>query len=277
MSANRATAPSSRLPAADCRLPVIRAPVTECREVYADTFALWLVAPEVSRGAKVGQFVMVRCGEGYDPLLPRAFSFYRMRDTEYGRELGLLFEVVGRGTDWMARRRPGDEVEAFGPLGHGYSVRPDSQNLLLVAGGIGVAPLVWLADEQVARGRNVVLLMGARDAAHLYPVSMLSPEVELVPATDDGSAGHHGFVTDLLPQYAAWADQVFACGPTPMFRSMAETLRALTFRKSCQVLLEERMACGTGICYSCAVETRRHGIKLICKDGPRFELREVFG
>jgi dihydroorotate dehydrogenase electron transfer subunit len=258
------------------RLPRVAALVTESRELYPHTFVLWVRAPEVSRGATVGQFAMLRCGEGYDPLLPRALSFYRIRDTEHGREIGFLYEVVGRGTEWLSRLRPGDTVELFGPLGHGYSVRPGTQNLLLVAGGIGVAPLVWLADEQVARGRNVTLLLGARTADQLYPSAVLPPEVEVVTATDDGSVGHHGVVTDLLPEYAAWADQIFACGPTPMFRSMAEVLRRVQYRKSCQALLEERMACGTGICYSCAVETRRGGMKLICKDGPRFELRDVF-
>jgi dihydroorotate dehydrogenase electron transfer subunit len=262
--------------AAGMRPPLLRAPVVECREVYADTFALWLRAPELTRAA-VGQFAMVRCGEGYDPLLPRALSIYRVRDGDEGREAGFLIEVTGRGTAWLARRRPGDTVALFGPLGRGFVPRPGVHNLLLVAGGIGVAPLVWLADEQTARGRNVTLLLGARDAAHLYPTALLPPEVEVVLATDDGSAGHHGFVTDLLPAYAAWADQIFACGPMAMFHAMAAVLRRLPYRRSCQVLLEEQMACGTGICYSCAVETRRQGMKLICKDGPRFELRDVFG
>ncbi|MBI2760746.1 MAG: dihydroorotate dehydrogenase electron transfer subunit [Chloroflexi bacterium] len=255
---------------------VVAARVTESREVYTNTFVLWLSAPEVSRGAKVGQFVMVRCGEGADPLLPRALSIYRLRDTPEGRELGLLYEVVGRGTQWLSRRHTGDTVELYGPLGHGYRITPRSQNLLLVAGGIGVAPLVWMADDATAAGRNVTLLMGARCADYVFPAEMLPAEVELVIATDDGSAGHHGFVTDLLPQYAAWSDQILGCGPTPMFRSMATKLRSLQYRKSCQVLLEERMACGTGICYSCAVETRRRGMKLICKDGPAFELRDIY-
>lgn len=250
--------------------------VTESRRITGDTYALWMAAPEISRGAKPGQFVMVHCGEGYDPLLPRAFSFYRIRDTEHGREFGLLYDVVGRGTEWMSRRGEGDEVEVYGPLGHGYSIKPGSRNLLLVGGGIGSAPLVWLADEAVARGLSVTMLLGARSAEHLYPSELLSPEVELITATDDGSAGHRGFVTDLLKEYAGWSDQIFACGPTPMFRSMAAILRAIQYRKSCQVLLEERMACGTGICYSCSVATRRNGIKLICKDGPKFELRDVY-
>ena len=276
MSTDSATSPASLHSAPGSRRPLVSARVTESRAVYPNAYVLWLLAPEVSRGAKVGQFVMVRCGEGYDPLLPRAFSIYRVRDGEHGREFGLLYDVVGRGTEWLARRRPGETVQLFGPLGHGYAVRPGVQNVLLVGGGIGVAPLVWMADDQVERGRNVTLLLGARTTDQLYPASLLPAEVEFVTATDDGSAGHRGFVSDLVPQYAGWADQVFACGPTPMFRAMASVLRSVQYRKSCQVLLEERMACGTGICYSCAVETRRNGMKLICKDGPRFELRDVF-
>lgn len=266
----------AQAPAADVRLPVIAARVTESREVYRDTHVLWLTAPLIARRAKVGQFAMLRCGEGYDPLLGRPLSFYRLRDTEYGHEIGFLHEVVGRGTEWLARRQPGETVELYGPLGHGYSVKPGTRNLLLVAGGIGVAPLVWMADDAAARGLSVTLLMGARSADFLYPAELLPPEVELVTATDDGSAGHHGVITDLLPQYSSWADQILGCGPTPMYRSMAAMLRQAQYRKSCQVLLEERMACGTAICYSCAVETRRSGIKLICKDGPKFELRDVF-
>ena len=141
-----------------------------------------------------------------------------------------------------------------------------SQNLLLVAGGIGVAALVALADEAAAEGRSLTLLQGARTAARLFPTALLPPEVEVVTATDDGSAGHHGPVTDLLAQHLPWADQVFACGPTPMFRAMAAVVRQEASRKPVQALLEERMGCGTGVCYSCAVFTRR-GVRLVCKDG----------
>jgi dihydroorotate dehydrogenase electron transfer subunit len=102
----------------------------------------------------------------------------------------------------------------------------------------------------------------------------LPTEVEVVTATDDGSAGHRGLVTELLPQYLPWADQVFACGPNAMYEAMAAIMRQQASRKPVQVLLEEHMACGMGVCYCCAVFTRR-GVRLVCKDGPRFELREV--
>ena len=257
------------------QMKLIEARVAEAAELYPKNWILWLDAPEAARGAQVGQFLMVQCGEELDPLLPRAFSIHRLRETPAGPQFALLFTVAGRGTAWLARRRPGDLIPLFGPLGHGYTVHPGSRNLLLVAGGIGVAPLVWFADEQVARGSNLTLLLGARTADQLYPAQLLPAEVEVVACTDDGSAGRGALVSDLLPEFLLWADQVFACGPTAMFRSLAEELHRAAWRKPVQALLEERMACGTGICYSCAVETRR-GTRLVCKDGPCFELRDVY-
>ena len=132
-----------------------------------------------------------------------------------------------------------------------------------------------LADQALTGGKSVTLLQGARTAAKLFPHQMLPGDIESVSATDDGSTGHHGYVTDLLPDYLSWADQVFACGPNPMFASMAEVMRKARSRKPVQALLEERMGCGTGVCYGCAVFTRK-GVRLVCRDGPRFELRDVF-
>ncbi len=218
---------------------------------------------------------MVRCSEGFDPLLPRPFSFHRFRNSGPERHFALLSDVRGRGTEWLSRRKAGDEVRLFGPLGKGYEVNPKAQNLLLVGGGLGVAALVALADEAVAAGKSVTLLQGARNGDLLYPPRMLVQEVEVISATDDGTAGHHGYVTELLPEHLSWADQVFACGPNPMMATMARILREARSRKPVQALMEERMGCGTGICYGCAVFTRK-GVRLVCKDGPRFDLREVF-
>jgi dihydroorotate dehydrogenase electron transfer subunit len=256
-------------------MKLLDARVTEVRELYPRNWIVWLIAPAATEGATVGQFVMVQCGEGLDPLLPRAFSIHRLRTGGAGPEWAILFTVVGTGTSWLSCRRPGDVVHLFGPLGHGYSVNPSARNLLLVAGGIGVAPLVWLADERVGKGDSVTMLLGARTADQLYPPELLPPEVEVVACTDDGSAGRKALVSALVPEFLLWTDQVFACGPTPMLQALkSEVLRAV-WRKPVLALLEERMACGTGICYSCAVETR-HGMKLICKDGPCFDLREVY-
>jgi dihydroorotate dehydrogenase electron transfer subunit len=189
--------------------------------------------------------------------------------------MALLFTLVGVGTEWLSRRVPGDRLSFFGPLGNGYNIERASRNLLLIAGGIGVAPLIWMADERVQNGDNVTLILGARSADQLFPNELLPPEVEVIACTDDGTGGRQALVSELLCEFLPWADQVFACGPTPMFKALKNEWLRATWRKPVQALLEERMACGTGICYSCAVVTR-HGIRLICKDGPAFDLREVY-
>ncbi len=252
-----------------------RAVVLSCEEVYESTRLVWLSAPAVGRTAQPGQFLMIRCGEGWDPLLPRPMSFHRFRQAGEERQFAILFDLRGRGTDWLWRRQPGDVVSLFGPLGRGYAVKRQSQNLLVVTGGIGVAALVALADEAIGEGRAVTLLQGAKTASKLFPLGSLPTEVEVVSATEDGSAGHRGLVSELLPQYLPWADQVFACGPNAMYEAMAGIMRQEASRKSVQVLLEEHMACGMGVCYCCGVFTRR-GVRLVCTDGPRFELRELF-
>ena len=273
------------------------ATVVENARVYGDTYVTWFHAPELGRGAYPGQFLMLRCsddaaygseacaGHADDPLLPRPMSYHRVCVGAHGPEWAILYEVVGRGTAWLAARRPGDRVYGWGPLGRGYHVGRGSRNLLLVAGGIGVAPLVWLADDAVARGLNVTIIIGARSAAHVFPSALLPKEVEVVVTTDDGSAGRAGFVTEPFAELLEWCDQPFACGPNAMFAAMATVARTAGVRRSVQVLLEERMACGTGLCYGCAVEVRVRGrtarlggrsMKLVCKDGPRFDVRDVW-
>jgi dihydroorotate dehydrogenase electron transfer subunit len=263
--------------------------VAENERLYGDTHVTWFAAPEIAQGAAPGQFVMLRCvepplrGEALpsasalpdDPLLPRPMSIHRLRPGPAGPEWSILYDVVGQGTEWLASRQPGDLVFAWGPLGHGYTIRSTSQHLLLVAGGIGVAPLVWFADEAVAQGKSVVLVLGGRHAEQIFPTSLLAAEVELAITTEDGSLGQRGLATDAFIEHLEWCDQAFACGPNAMFRAMANAMRTVRARRPVQVLLEERMGCGTGICYGCAVETRR-GMRLVCEDGPKFDLREVF-
>ena len=252
-----------------------RARVVEHHEIAAGMFLMWLSSPAVARGATSGRFLMIHCSDSLDPLLPRPMSFHRFRQSAGEWQFAILYDVRGRGTAWLASRKPGDEITVFGPLGRGYGLGSDAQNVLLVAGGMGVAAVISLADEAIAGGRSVTLLQGARREGLLFPHSLLPTDVEAVSATDDGSAGHHGLVTGLLAEHLPWADQTFACGPNPMFASMADVVKGARSRKPVQALLEERMGCGTGVCYGCAVFTRK-GVRLVCRDGPRFDLREVF-
>ncbi len=279
--------------------------VVENTRLYGNTYITWFSAPELLRGATPGQFLMLRCADlmagasespsaadlSDDPLLPRAMSYHRVRPStelgtggEDGPEFAILYDVVGRGTAWLAQRNAGDVVYAWGPLGKGYSLPRGGrgQNLLLVGGGIGIAPLLWLVDEAVAKGHSVVLLDGARDAAGVFPAGLIPSEAEVVVTTQDGSQGRHGLVTDVFVDYFDWADQTYLCGPNAMFAAIADVLRThegsgrMRRRKPVQVLLEAQMGCGTGICYGCAVFDRRGVARLVCKDGPRFELRDIW-
>ena len=249
--------------------------VVETAEIYADTYVTWYEGDEFCRDAQPGQFVMVRPRAGLDPFLGRAFSFYRFRERRGERQFALLYHVVGRATAIMAAQRPGDLVQITGPLGHGFEVAANARNLLLVGGGVGIAPLVALADAQIAQEKQIVLCFGARDAAGVYPADLLPAEVEYAASTEDGSLGRRGLVTDLFADYLPWADQSLACGPTPMFRAMADVVRRDGMRRRVQILMETEMACGTGICYGCAVFTKK-GVRLCCKDGPRFALADLY-
>ena len=143
--------------------------------------------------------------------------------------------------------------------------------MLLVAGGIGIAPLYFLAQQAIKKGHRVTLLYGTVDK-NRYPVA---PEIEAVAVTEDGSEGEKGFVTDLLPRFVEEADQVFACGPMPMFHNMFKRRKELKLEeKPVQISLEVRMGCGVGVCYGCTIKTR-NGLKQACKDGPVFELDEI--
>ena len=227
---------------------------------------IWLNCPEIAREAKPGQFVMVRC-EG-ECILPRPLSVHQVN----GDDIALFFAVWdgGKGTGWLSQGKAGDSIVLFGPLGNGFFVEPTSRNLLLVAGGMGIASLYFLAQEALKKELSVTLLYGT---AIENPYPKVSPGIKLINATEDGPVGYHGMVTELLPDFADWADQVFACGPVPMYRNMANHYPQLK-NKPVQVSLEVRMGCGCGVCYGCTIKTKRE-LKQVCQDGPVFDLDDV--
>jgi NAD(P)H-flavin reductase len=216
-----------------------------------------------------GQFYMLAAaqgwggGDGERPYLGRAFSVCRVR----GARLEFLLEGIGPGTDRLARMTPGERMLLVGPLGIGFS-RPDDAmrgGALLVAGGIGVAPIVIWGEALEASGQRALTLAGFRSQRHAAAASLLAGEVRI--ATDDGSQGHEGFVTELLEHELEHDDArvVYACGP-PM---MLEAVRGICARHGvqAQLALEETMACGFGACFGCVVRTTS-GYRRICVDGP---------
>jgi dihydroorotate dehydrogenase electron transfer subunit len=239
-------------------------------EVLRGIHLIWVYAPGLASDARPGQFVMVRCSNGYEPLLRRPLSIHR---TDNRERLALLFAVVGEGTAKLSQVKEGDELDLLGPLGNGFSIYHGSSRLLLIAGGIGISPLVFLAEEVLTQGHSVTMLVGASTAAQIYPINLLPPGLESVIATEDGSAGKKGLVTDFLPDFAPRADQLFACGPLSMYQAMATWVPKLK-GVPVQVSVEVRMGCGLGACYGCTVKTT-NGLKQVCKDGPVFELGEI--
>lgn len=233
----------------------------------------WFNAPGLTRGIEPGQFVMLHCSaERTEPMFARAFSYYRVE----GDRFAICYAEVGQGTRWLSTQPRGTAVRTYGPLGNGFHLPEAPSNLLLIGGGAGIAPLVETAWQAVAEGHHVVAMMGARGEATLLPANEWPKEVEYVVVTEDGSAGPKGFVTQHLGRYQEWANRIYACGPNPMFQSLADVLRNNGRRQSPEILMEENMPCGWGMCYGCAIFTKHHGVKLCCKDGPRFNLFEVF-
>ena len=234
-------------------------------------YLIWLESAPIASTAQPGQFVMVRCGESTEHPLRRPLSIHQGD----GSKIAVLFEVVGKGTTWLSQREVGDKVDIFGPLGNGFSIYPTSHNLLSVAGGIGIAPLYFLAEKALEQGCSVTLLHGASRTAHLYPEHLLPPGLELIIATEDGSVGRKGMITDFLPDFADRADQIFACGPMPMYRDIVLRKQELRLKeKPVQISLEVRMGCGLGVCYACTVKTK-NGLKQVCQDGPVFDLDDI--
>jgi len=241
---------------------------------------LSVYAPGIAERASAGQFVHVRPGKGWDPLLRRPYSFCRI--DRRGGEVELIVKPLGPGGEWIATRHVGETLDLLGPLGTAFVVRRDTRNLLLVAGGTGIAPMRVIAEQESAR-RNVTLVMGGRSVAHLWPSDRLPASVEYVATTDDGSFGIKGRVTDVMPELLSWADQLLACGPWPMLAAIGrmrdDALRGpvVPGRQAlvdAQIAVEQHMGCAMGVCRACVIVTA-DGNARVCREGPVFPLGEV--
>ncbi|MBN2493468.1 MAG: dihydroorotate dehydrogenase electron transfer subunit [Deltaproteobacteria bacterium] len=250
----------------------LEAELLDARAVARQMVRLRLRVGPCAIRARPGQFVMLGpLAEGMDPFLNRPFSIHRLEGPEAWE---LLVAEVGRGTRMLARLEPSARLPVLGPLGSGFEP-PAEGELLLVGGGAGVAPLFFLAEDQLARGRRVRLFYGASSADRLVGCEALAARGARVEiCTDDGSAGFGGFVTARLEQALGdGSDWLAACGPEPMLRAVTGLARR--FGLAAQVSLENRMACGTGACMGCSL-LLAGGPRRVCVDGPVFDAREVF-
>ncbi len=230
---------------------------------------------------KAGNFVMLRVARGLDPLLRRPFGIYRVlgergKTTVRGTGVEILYQVVGKGTGILSTKAPGEFIDVLGPLGNGFPAPPKGSPVILVAGGMGIAPLYMFA-RRLGRG---TLLFGSRSSR----VARIARDfrgmgLKIRLATDDGSAGRKGLVTGLLEEEITPKSHVYACGPVAMLKaavSIASRAGAV-----CHVSLERTMACGIGVCLGCAVKMKTHeekenkNYRMVCSDGPVFDSREI--
>lgn len=274
--------------------------VIENVSIARDTYRVRLDDPATARRILPGQFLMIRPGEGSDPLLGRPFALYDVARDPAGSPVAVdvVYQVVGRGTAALARRRTGDFLNIWGPLGNGFGPPPEPAGpVVFVAGGIGQTPFLALARDWLgratygSRGTNArersrscdraTLVYGVRSADLLAGVADFEAAgVEVEIATDDGSKGYHGFTTDLLERRLASGERpvrVVACGPPAMLAKVAQITSY--YNICCHVSLENHMACGFGVCFSCVAPIVQAGgaidLRRVCIEGPVFDASTV--
>ncbi len=272
-------------------------------EVGPSCFRMALEAPQVASEARAGQFLHVRVAAGYSPLLRRPFSVHRISgklkvESLKLQNIEILYEVVGKGTKTLAEKQVGEELDILGPLGNGFNLPGGLETAILIAGGIGVAPLLALAEEIVqsskpkVQSRKVDVIIGAKTKKLvLCEEGFKELGCQVRVATEDGSVGYSGTAVDLFKESLStfnfgvpteWvASTVYACGPEIMLKKIAE----MTYERDipAQLSLEGRLGCGVGACLGCAIKVKNSkgkgegdfSYKRICKDGPVFEANEV--
>lgn len=279
---------------ADCAAQA-RVPVIENVQLARDTYRIRFECPAIARRIVPGQFLMLRLAGCNDPLLGRPLALYDTVLDSAGRPIAIdvVYLTLGKMTHRLARVRPGDEIEIWGPLGNGFP--PVATNhLIMVAGGIGQTPFKALGQEylgsrqygeptrQVPRAEQVSLCYGVRSADLAAGVpDFRAAGIDVHLSSDDGSVGHHGLVTDLLRRLldeGSDADRlVVCCGPEPMMQAVSEICSNANIR--CLVSLETPMACGIGICFSCVTKVRQPDDswdwKRTCVEGPIFDAAKI--
>jgi dihydroorotate dehydrogenase electron transfer subunit len=234
---------------------LLNAPITAIREVARGMAVISMQAPEVASTVRAGQFVNLGIPGSF---LRRPFSVYRVE----GDRIEIVLKAVGAGTAELLAMQPGDAVSCLGPLGHGFDLGVGPRSVVLVSGGLGVAPMPLAARDAEALGMRVTWVHGARSSQELCSETEGD---EVVWATDDGSRGFAGTAVAAAPD----GDIVLACGPNRMLAGVAERW------PEALVAVETYMGCGTGVCLGCAVPLKRGGYDRACKEGPVYRAADI--
>ncbi len=247
-------------------------PIIEKKTLAKEMYSFVILCPEVAQAAVPGQFVHIRIGSF---TLRRPISICEI-DKNKGT-LRIVFEVRGNGTAEIAGLNKGDLIDMLAPLGHGFTVNSDYKKVICIGGGIGTPPMLPLAQIY---GEKAAVITGFRSAnAVILQDDFKKAGAETILCTDDGTMGVHGFVTQPLEEMLknGGADAIYACGPMPMLKGIANLAKQYGV-PMCEVSLEERMACGVGACLGCACKVKRNDEEYflhVCKNGPVFNSEEV--
>ena len=263
----------------------LEAEVLRNEKISGNISRLTLLAPEIAAAANAGQFVMIKASlDSGPPLLRRPFSIH---NTLASGKIQILFKAIGKGTLYLSKCRTGDTLSLIGPLGRGFALPAQPENICLVGGGMGIAPLFYLAKQLLdcnTKPEAIKILLGAASASEINVLenNFIALGATVFTATDDGSAGHHGLVTDLLKGKLNHDQQwsVFCCGPHTMMKAVSKYCLDKTW--PCQVSLETLMACGISACLGCAIRSSSDSkadidktYLHVCKDGPVFAAGDV--
>ena len=253
------------------------ATVQKNEPIAQGVYLMRLHAPRLATTSRPAQFLQILTDPNLSPYLRRPFSVLRA-DRKAGW-LDLIYDVIGPGTERLSHAQCGDQFDVSGPLGRPFDP-PKSKRILLVAGGVGLVPLAFLAWEHPDRRPDMIYLMGAANAARLPDMSALLPaDLPLHIATDDGSIGHRGFVTELIAEHTLPNHTtILTCGPHPMMARVAHI--AAELNTPCFASLENHMACGFGACVGCVVEyktypTEDRRYRCVCLEGPVLNAHEI--
>jgi dihydroorotate dehydrogenase electron transfer subunit len=240
------------------------------KKVSPKFFQLSLDARSIAHKALPGQFIHMKVSEGLKPFFRRPFSIYRTKNT-----IDILYDVIGDGTKALSCKVKGDVVDCLGPLGTPFSLPPKNmKQIVMIAGGVGVAPFLALTDILKKKEYELVLLYGGRNKDHCFPMNEFKKNgCRVHVATDDGSVGKKGRVSVLFPMIdLREPTYIYACGPKPMIACVQDFARQKHLQG--QASLEEVMACGVGACLGCSIKTKQ-GYRTVCHDGPVFDLDEI--
>lgn len=246
--------------------------VVSNRQLNKDHILIVLKSPVALEGIIPGQFVNLLVEKSQNVFLRRPFSIHQV---DYKcNTIELLIKVVGDGTRCLSHSHIGETWSVIFPLGNGFSMPVHNSKVLLVGGGFGVAPLLFFASMLQATGHQVDILMGAKSAGDLLRLSDYAMYGTVHTTTEDGSWGTKGYVTDhaLFAQKISTFDKIYTCGPEPMMKAVAKL--AVKNNISCEVSLENTMACGYGVCLCCVTETT-DGHRCVCTDGPVFDIKQL--